>query len=30
MKLFLKDYDAGVYQSYFELVTTNYIAPDKP
>src|SRR5215467_6466858 len=30
MKLFLKDYDAGSYQSYYELVTTNYIAPDKP
>ncbi|HEY8461415.1 MAG TPA: hypothetical protein VIM99_13590 [Blastocatellia bacterium] len=30
MKLFLKDYDEGKYQSYFDLVTINYIAPDKP
>jgi hypothetical protein len=30
MKLFLKDFDGGRYQSYFDLVTINYIAPDKP
>jgi hypothetical protein len=30
MKLFLKDFDEGRYQSYFDLVTINYIAPDKP
>lgn len=30
MKLFLKDFDGGRYQSYYELVTINYIAPDKP
>jgi hypothetical protein len=30
MKIFLKDFDEGRYQSYFDLVTINYIAPDKP
>lgn len=30
MTIFLKDFDAGVYRSHFDLVTTNYIAPDKP
>jgi hypothetical protein len=30
IKLFLKDFDEGRYQSYFDLVTINYIAPDKP
>ncbi len=30
MTVFLKDFDAGVYKSHFDLVTTNYIAPDKP
>jgi hypothetical protein len=30
MKTFLKDFDEGRYQSYFDLVTNNYIAPDKP
>ncbi len=30
MTIFLKDFDAGVYKSHYDLVTTNYIAPDKP
>jgi hypothetical protein len=30
MKIFIKDFDEGRYQSYFDLVTINYIAPDKP
>ena len=30
MKLFLKDFNEGRYQSYFDLVTINYIGPDKP
>ncbi len=30
MTIFLKDFQEGRYQSYFELVTTNYIAPDRP
>jgi hypothetical protein len=30
MKVFLKDFDEGRYQSYFDLVTINYIGPDKP
>lgn len=30
MKIFLKDCDESRYQSYFDLVTINYIAPDKP
>jgi hypothetical protein len=30
MKIFLKDFDEGRYQGYFDLVTINYIAPDKP
>ncbi|HSO76306.1 MAG TPA: hypothetical protein VLU47_15850 [Blastocatellia bacterium] len=29
MTVFLKDFDAGRYRSYRELITTNYIAPDK-
>jgi hypothetical protein len=29
MTVFLKDFDAGRYQTYRELITTNYIAPDK-
>ena len=29
MTAFLKDFDAGRYQSYRDLITTNYIAPDK-
>src|SRR5215470_172211 len=27
---FLKDFDEGRYQTYYDLVTINYIAPDKP
>src|SRR5262245_4717875 len=30
MSVFLKDFGEGRYQSYYELVTVNYIAPDKP
>ena len=30
MAVFLKDFDAGRYQSHYDLVMTNYIAPDKP
>ncbi len=30
MTVFLKDFDAGLYKSHFDLVTTHYIAPDKP
>jgi hypothetical protein len=30
MPVFLKDFDEGVYKSHFDLVTTHYIAPDKP
>ena len=30
MTVFLKDFDEGRYQSYLELVTTNFIAPDRP
>ncbi len=30
MTVFLKDFDQGVYQSYYDLVTTHYIAADKP
>jgi hypothetical protein len=30
MSVFLKDFDEARYQSYYELVTTNYIAPDRP
>jgi hypothetical protein len=30
MKLFLKDFDEKRYQTYFDLVTNNFIAPDKP
>ncbi|MFY9608675.1 MAG: hypothetical protein WAU45_08695 [Blastocatellia bacterium] len=29
MTVFLKDFDAGRYRTYRELITTNYIAPDK-
>ena len=29
MGLFLSDYDAGLYKSYFDLISTHYIAPDK-
>ena len=29
MTVFMKDFDAGRYQSYRDLITTNYIAPDK-
>jgi hypothetical protein len=30
MKVFLKDFDEGLYPSYRELIVTNYIAADKP
>lgn len=30
MTIFLKDFEEGRYQSYFDLVTINYIAPDRP
>jgi hypothetical protein len=30
MPVFLKDFDAGRYAFYEEMITTNYIAPDKP
>ncbi|HEV2664395.1 MAG TPA: hypothetical protein VG324_05770, partial [Blastocatellia bacterium] len=30
MSVFLKDFSEGRYQSYLDLVTNNYIAPDKP
>jgi hypothetical protein len=30
MSVFLKDFAEGRYQSYFDLVTINYIGPDKP
>ena len=30
MAIFLKDFDAGLYKSHYELVATNYIAPDRP
>lgn len=30
MTVFLKDFDAGLYKSHFDLVTSHYIAPDKP
>jgi hypothetical protein len=30
MTVFLRDYSEGRYQSYYDLVTTNYIAPDRP
>ncbi|MFY9608676.1 MAG: hypothetical protein WAU45_08700 [Blastocatellia bacterium] len=29
MSVFLTDFDAGRYQNYFDLISTNYIAPDK-
>jgi hypothetical protein len=30
MTLFLKDFEEGRYQSYYDLVSTNYIGPEKP
>jgi hypothetical protein len=30
MTVFLKDFDEGRHQSYYDLVTTNYIAAEKP
>jgi hypothetical protein len=30
MAVFLKDFDKGLYQNYMDLVTTNYIAADRP
>ncbi|HEY7545426.1 MAG TPA: hypothetical protein VID27_11110, partial [Blastocatellia bacterium] len=30
ISVFLKDFDEGRYQSYYDLSVTNYIAPDKP
>jgi hypothetical protein len=30
MTVFLKDFDEGRYQSYYDLVSTNYIGPEKP
>jgi hypothetical protein len=30
MTVFLKDFDEGAYKSHYDLVTTHYIAPDKP
>jgi hypothetical protein len=30
MSVFLKDFDESRYQSYYDLVMTNYIAPDRP
>lgn len=30
MTLFLKDFDDGSYKSYYDLISLNYIAPDKP
>ncbi len=30
MKVFLKDFDEGLYKSHYDLVTTHYIAPEKP
>jgi len=30
MTIFLRDFDAGRYQNYTDLITTNYIAPDNP
>lgn len=30
MSVFLTDFDAGRYQSYIDLISTNYIAPDNP
>jgi hypothetical protein len=30
MTLFLKDFDEGNYKSYTDLISINYIAPDKP
>jgi hypothetical protein len=30
MTLFLKDFDEGNYKSYYDLINTNFIAPEKP
>jgi hypothetical protein len=30
MTVFLKDFDQGLYQSHFDLVTSHYIAPERP
>ncbi len=30
MPVFLKDFDAGQYKNYYDLIVTNYIAADKP
>ena len=30
MPVFLKDFDAGRYSFYEDMITTNYIAPDNP
>ncbi len=30
MRVFVKDFDEGVYHTYSDMVTTHYIAPDKP
>jgi len=30
MSVFLTDFDAGRYQNYVDLISTNYIAPDSP
>ncbi|NOT62113.1 MAG: hypothetical protein HOP19_18020 [Acidobacteria bacterium] len=30
MQGFLKDYDAGVYRGYYDVIMSRYIAPDKP
>ncbi len=30
MTVFLKDFDEGAYKSHYDLVTTHYIAPDRP
>jgi hypothetical protein len=30
MTIFLRDFDAGRYQNYTDLITTNYIAPENP
>ncbi len=30
MTVFVKDFDAGLYQTYNDLIMTNYIAPDQP
>ncbi len=30
INVFLKDFDEGKYQSYYDLISTNYISPEKP